>query len=128
MSGYRTEKRFAVLMEGRRRWSRAEKLAMVAEIGSGSVSAVARKHNIASSLLFRWRRELGSAVSSAASLQPAEGSFIPVALPAPTTYPDSASVHDSTIEIVLAGNRRVIVGRDFDATALKRVIAALEAL
>ena len=127
MSGYRTEKRFAVMMEGRRRWSRAEKLAMVAEIGSGSVSAVARRHSIASSLLFRWRRELGRAVASAAAPPPMEGGFIAVALPAPSVPQNSGSGGESTIEIVLGGGRRVIVGKDFDAAALKRVIAALEA-
>ena len=43
---------------------------MVAEIGGNSVSAVARKHNIAPSLLFRWKRELGS--SGPASPGPTE--------------------------------------------------------
>jgi hypothetical protein len=59
MSGYIPEKSFAVVAETRRRWTLAEKAAVVAEIAGSSVSAVARKHGIASSLVFRWRRELG---------------------------------------------------------------------
>ena len=129
MSGHSAEERYAVTMEARRRRSREEKLAIVAEIGDGSVSAVARRHNIAPSLLFRWRREFGSEV--AAGLKPAEASFIRVALPAPVARrraacdagPDSGG---GGIEIVLAGGRRVIVGRNVDAAALRQVIAILE--
>jgi transposase-like protein len=54
MSGHSEEQRFVVVAEARRRWSRPEKEAIVAELASGApVSAVARKHNIAPSLLFR---------------------------------------------------------------------------
>lgn len=114
-------------MEGRRRWSRAEKLAIVAEIGESPVSAIARKHNIASSLLFRWRRELGS--EAAATLKPAEPGFVRVALPAPASHGSTSTASvagDGSIEIVLVGGRRVIVGKDVDVIALKRVIEALE--
>jgi transposase len=102
---------------------------MVADIGTNSVSAVARKHNIAPSLLFRWKRELGSSTppSSASTEQP----FVRVALPAPVAACECASVStdrsgDSAIEIVLPGNRRVIVGKSVDAIALKRVLCILE--
>jgi transposase len=118
-----------VTADARRRWSRAEKLAMVGETGANSVSAVARKHNIAPSLLFRWKRELGSSApaSSASTEQP----FVRVALPAPVVASECASVstdraRDGAIEIVLSGNRRVIVGKSVDAIALKRVLSILE--
>ena len=129
MSGHSAEERFVVTMEGRRRWSRAEKLAIVAEVGATSVSAVARKHNIAASLLFRWRRELGS--EATASSKPTEPSFARVALSAPPANHGAVSVAaagagDGTIEIVLDGNRRVIVGKKVDVVALKQVIEVLE--
>ena len=130
MSGHGAQDRFAVTMVGRRRWSRAEKLAMVAEVGEGPLSPVARKHNIAASLLFRWRREFGAELEQAAAgTKPVEPGFVRVALPAPARL-ESSSVprtgSASAIEIVLTCGRRVIVGKDFDALALKRMIEALE--
>ena len=112
-------------MEGRRRWSRAEKLAIVAEIGDGRLSPVARKHNISPSLLFRWRRDLGAGVREGAS---SKSGFVPLALPAAASAESSSPIGSLSggIEIVLANNRRVIVGKDFDSVALKRVIEALE--
>jgi transposase len=127
MSGHITQERFAVTMEGRRRWSRAEKLAIVAEIGEGPVSPVARKHNIAASLLFRWRRELDAGAREAAGTKPREPGFVPLALPSPASAEPSATASAGCrIEIVLANNRRIVVGRDFDSAMLKRVIEALE--
>ncbi len=43
----------------RRRWSEADKAAIVAEshAGMGTVSEVARRHGLASSQLFAWRRD-----------------------------------------------------------------------
>ena len=129
MSGHSTVERFVVTADARRRWSRTEKLAIVGQIGANSVSAVARKHNIAPSLLFRWKRELGGGVpSSSASTEQA---FVRVALPAPMVASESATgsavrTRDGAIEIVLSGNRRVIVGKSVDAIALKRVLSILE--
>jgi transposase len=113
-------------MEGRRRWSRAERLAIVAEIGDGPVSPVARRHNISASLLFRWRRDLGDGTKETPKAKSSERSFVPLALPAPACAELPAPSRASGIEIVLADNRRIIVGKDFDAAALKRVIEALE--
>lgn len=129
MSGHSTEERYVITADVRRRWSRAEKLAMVGEIGANSVSAIARKHNIASSLLFRWKRELGS--SGAPSSGSTEQPFVRVALPAPVVAPECTPVssdrtRDCAIEIVLSDNRRVIVGKSVDASALKRVLSILE--
>jgi len=44
--------------ERRRRWTAAEKLAIVEEtlLPGESVSAVARRHGVAANLLYRWRR------------------------------------------------------------------------
>ena len=48
-----------VVIETRRRWSGEERRRAVEETLSLPVSAVARKHGIAKSLLFRWRKEAG---------------------------------------------------------------------
>ena len=129
MSGHSTVERYVITADARRRWSRAEKLAMVAEIGGNSVSAIARKHNIAPSLLFRWKRELGS--TGPTSPGPTEQPLVRVALPAPVAGPEGTAVtvdrvRDGAIEIVLSGNRRVIVGKSVDAIALRRVLCILE--
>ena len=105
----------------RRRWSEEEKLAIVEESKTTPVARVAKKHGIAVSLLFRWRKLQGIRVRRPAS-QPSNG-FIRLALPAPVD--DCHRGH--IIEIVLESGHRVIVGQDVDAAALKRVIAALEA-
>ena len=98
MSGYDQDNSFVVVAETQRRWSRAEKLALVAETAGASVSAVARKHGIASSLVLRWRRGLAGGVKM---WNPGAGTaFVPVALLAP---PVSTAVAGSgMIEIELA--------------------------
>jgi len=125
MSGYDQDNSFVVVAETRRRWSRAEKLAVVAETAGASVSAVARKHGIASSLVFRWRRGLGGGVKMS---KPGAGTaFIPVALPAPVVAPVTAAVPGGgVIEIELVGGCRVRVDASVDLNALKRVITVLE--
>jgi transposase len=131
MSGHSAEERFVIVADTRRRRSRAEREAIVAELlASGkSVSAVARKHNLAPSLLFRWRREFGAKV--AASKNGPGRSFVPIVLPAPASMHEAAIASkggsSAAIEIVLSSGRRVIVGKDVDVGALKRIIEALEA-
>lgn len=119
-----------IVADARRRWTRAQKQAIVAECEGGkvSVSAVARKHNIAPNLLFRWRRELGAAKAPAAS----KPEFVPVALPALSVPPALRSAEGSStdkgglIEIELAGGRRLRIDGSVDKVALRRVIEVLE--
>jgi transposase len=84
MSGDRTSPKFEVIASTRRRWRREQKLAILAEVDApgGSVSEVARRHALHTSLLFRWRRELNWRRPSA-SASPAQ-SFVPVRLPPPS--------------------------------------------
>ena len=102
--------------------------AIVAELNStgGTVSAVARKHNLAASLLFRWRREFGA--KNAAGKAEAVRSFVPVTLRTPIAEPGPpyGSVASGAIEIVPVNGCRVIVTADVDVSALMRVIQALE--
>jgi transposase len=110
----------------RRRWRREQKLAILAEVDApgGSVSEVARRHALHTSLLFRWRRELAKR-TRAASVSP-EQSFLPVRLPPPSVPLAQAAARSGIIEVVLAGGRMLRVGADVDTGVLVRVIEALE--
>jgi transposase len=144
MSGDGFSRRYTVVAETRRRWSEAEKQVIVAEAArpDANISAVARRHGIKPSLLFRWRRMARTAPGSAS-----ETAFIPVTLalppagaeppapeairsPADTPPPFSseATQHhaDSRIEIELGNGRLVRVGVGVDAGALKRILDILD--
>jgi transposase len=135
MSGYNDEKQF-VVAEARRQWSRAERERIVAETESASVSSVARKHGVATSLLFRWRRDAGC--SGKGKKPKAAAAFVPVSSPpaslravASPLTPSSSCLPEgggrSMIEIILSCGHRLRVDGSVDGAALKRVIAALEA-
>lgn len=127
ISGHGAEERFVVTAEARRRWSRDEKLAIVGEIAGSTVCAVARRHNIAPSLLFRWKRELGGVPVSAHS----EVEFVRVALPAQIVGPDgdaeaTQEAADGKIEIALPHGRRVVVGKGADIAMVRQILAMLD--
>jgi transposase len=121
ISGDRSGDEYTVVADTRRRWSAAEKVVIVAE-ASGScanISAVARRHGINPSLLFRWRKALAGPDIP----QPA---FVPIALPAPIPPAPIAPAKLDTLDILLAGGRTVRVRVDIDPTALVRIVSALE--
>jgi transposase len=127
MSGYSQEKSFAVVAETRRKWSAAERKQIVAETEASSVSSVARKHGVATSLVFRWRREAG--IASKRSGRKTAAVFVPVALPAPLAATTSAlaqGIDRGVIEIELAGGRRLRVSGPVETEVLRHVIAVLE--
>ena len=136
MSGDRTWGRFDVVAQTRRRWSIVEKRLIVAEaVRSGrSLSAVARRHRIAPSLLFRWKQQLGSE----AGAEPASPTFVPVvmaptsAAPAiaqpslqPSPRPDNGA--EDRVEIELPNGRKLRFAALLDADRLRRLLAVLEA-
>ncbi|WP_165491064.1 IS66-like element accessory protein TnpA [Lichenihabitans psoromatis] len=96
---------------------------MVTEAGEpgATVSMVARRHGIHSSLLFRWRRN-ARAGERAVTSSSAPPSFMPVALPAPVDLPRHTS---GTIKIDLAGGHRLRVEGPVDLIVLRSVIDAL---
>jgi transposase len=122
MSGHMTK---VFVADARRRWSEEEKQAIIEESKTNPVARVAKKHGVATSLLFRWRKMQGIRVRNAPPRSTNEQSFVRVALPAPLAAA-SGNPSQGGIEIVLCGNRRVIVGNDVDVNTLKRVIEALE--
>ena len=121
----------------RRRWSEAQKRQIVAETHEPGVSVpmVAQRYNLNANQIFRWRRLFRELERAGGA-----GRFVPVVVEAApgqevgkTTMPpppESVVVEGSSatgrMEIVLAGDRRVIVDRAVDSSALSRAISVLE--
>jgi transposase len=114
--------------ERRRRWSLQDKLRIVDEtLQPGvTVSEVARRHGLAPSVVFTWRR-----LAREGRLGDAGPTFVPVEIapvPVQTTPVGSSPRRIGLIEIVLGRGRRIRVDRDVDAEALRRVLQVMESL
>ena len=108
-------------VERRRRWSRAEKERLVAAaIEPGAVaSEVARAAGIATSQLFRWRRQLCGPAPSAPA-------FSPVAVvPGPEASGAVAAVSDHAIEVEFASGGRMRITGSVDGAMVSALIKAL---
>jgi transposase len=121
-------------VERRRRWSLAEKERLVAaSLEPGvSVSEVARAAGLHVSQLFRWRKQLCIRLEPpATATEPlVEPKLVPVTI-VPMTATDTPPPRrrrrrSGMIEIEVSGGRRVRVGGDVDAEALRRVLDVLE--
>ena len=120
-------------VERRRRWSRDEKARIVEEtLAPGAVvSEVARRHGVAQSVLFTWRR----LARTAARPSERNGSILlPVEIDATAPLSDAARPsrpatsgrrRPGVIEIELGSGNRVRVDNDVDADALRRVLSVL---
>lgn len=108
---------------GRRVFSREQKRAIVAEAShiGVNVSAVARRHGIKPSLLFRWRRDF-----AASAPKPPTGRFLAVSIESPPATEPAPSAKPAMIEIELAFGRKLRVASDIDVAELQRIIVALE--
>jgi transposase len=115
--------RHVVVAGTRRSWSADEKRAILAEARASTttISAVARRHGLHTSLLFRWRRD---ARNEEQAPPPAPPTFVPLGLPAPPTAP-VAGAASGAIEIEVAGGHRVRVEPGADPVMLRSVITAL---
>jgi transposase len=125
--------RLEVISSGaRRRWTEDEKRRIVAESFDGlrRVSATARRYGLSPSQLFTWRRQIGAA-SPAAEIA---ATFLPAFIECKPVGIDNGSSEESKpaptaagrMEIRLANGGRVIVGPDFDAVVLARLLDVLE--
>jgi transposase len=126
MSGHISSDKI-IVVETRRRWSDEERQRALDDTMTASVSAVARKHGMAKSLLFRWRKEAGLT----GKRRHVEG-FVPVRIAAPPaiSLPQlsaAASVtHEAgSIEIELVGGTKLRVSGTVRPESLRQVIAAL---
>ena len=114
----------------RRVWSAEEKQRIVAETyePGGSVSVVARRHDLNANMVFTWRREAektaARACDGALTFIPAKIDAAPCVASAPIASAPTGRP-EGRIEIALAGGDRVIVGADVDAAALARVVKVL---
>ena len=114
--------------ERRRRWSLQDKLQIAEETLQPGVTVtdVARRHGLAPSVVFTWRRlaregrlgDVGPAFMPV-EITPVPGQTSPIASPAQRT---------GLIEIVLGRGRRIRVDREVDAEALRRVLQVMESL
>jgi len=109
----------------RRSWSREQKQAILAEARNPAttISAVARRHGVQPSLLFRWRRDAFDEERAAAL--PPQPAFVPFSLPSPTNTVSRDRVPTWVIEIELAGGHRLRVDASIDVAVLRSVIEAL---
>jgi transposase len=117
-------------VERRRRWSNDEKARIVEEtLAPGAkVADVARRNDVAASVLFTWRRKARVPLTAVAPFVPVNLVEEPVA-PGPTARQAKGRAGRRTrglIEIDLGGGRRLKVDADVDADALARVLDVLD--
>lgn len=108
----------------RRRWTDAEKIRIVEESLAGPrlASLTARRHGLSPCLLFSWRKayregRLGGGLP---------GGFVPAVIVAEALPSEGSEATGSRMEVVAANGRRIVVGRDFDGAALRRLLAVVE--
>ena len=112
--------------ERRRRWSDEEKARLVAEtmVPGAVVAHVARRHGVAESCLYAWRRQAGAfaAPMSMATLIPVVTGTVPAAPEPPLV---TAPVCAPRAVVTFADGVRLDVGADYPADALAILIATL---
>ena len=119
--------------ERRRRWSYDEKVRLIEETlqAGETVCGVARRHGLAQSLLFTWRRQAragrlgGEVVPALVPVEITSAPPAPTCAPQPPSTPPAQRARAGIIEIELGGGCRVRVDREVDAEALQRVLELL---
>lgn len=108
-------------VERRRRWSRADKERLVAAaIEPGAVaSEVARAAGVATSQLFRWRRQFCGPVPSTSTFSPV--SVVPEPEPSVSAAPTSSSA----LEVEFATGGRMRITGSVDGAMVSALIKAL---
>ncbi len=110
-------------MAGRRRsWTLEQKLAIVSEAeGCDNLTELARRHDIRTSQLYTWRRELRYALEAAGAANAfVEPRFVPVV----ADRDESPRRHDMAIEVEVDG-ALVRISRTAEARQITAVVQAL---
>ncbi|CAH2605723.1 transposase (plasmid) [Rhodovastum atsumiense] len=133
-------------VERRRKWTEAEKAALLAEVEAegGRVSVVARRHRVSESVLYAWRAARKAVATASAEGGGAPLAFVPVGvvgraddggpalLAAPqAARPDRPAQHVAPervgmIEVELPGGARLRMDAFVNEKALRRVLQALK--
>lgn len=115
-------------VERRRRWSDDDKARILEEtlVPGATVSEVARRNDIAASVVFTWRRKARVSRPAAVAFVPMTVVEPPAPVPAIAPPPRMSRRSRGSIEIELGSGRCVKVDADVDADALSRVLDVLE--
>ncbi|NTJ51485.1 transposase [Agrobacterium rhizogenes] len=117
--------------ERQRRWSTELKLSILQEAFSadGSVSDVARRHDVLPQQIYAWRKKfLASDLGS-----PQKASLVPVSIIGPSENPSNGSKRSTVgsrckdVEIVLKNGRLLRIAAELDLGVLASLIACVEA-
>lgn len=114
-----------------RRWSTEQKLSILQEAFSadGSVSDVARRHDVLPQQIYAWRKKF----SPPKLKSPETVSFIPVSLIGASESPSDGATRSSLrsrrkdVEIVLRNGRLLRIAADMDLEVLSSLVACVEA-
>ncbi|WP_309694852.1 IS66-like element accessory protein TnpA [Sphingomonas sp. SORGH_AS_0870] len=113
-------------VSGRRQWSDAEKLEILAEVyrPGGRVCDVIARREVSSSLIYTWRKQLRE--GTLAGVAPSLPVFAKVQIAEPILpAPQTAACSTGLILIELPSGVRVSVDAGVDAGALTRVLSML---
>ncbi|MEJ0072204.1 MAG: transposase [Pseudomonadota bacterium] len=131
-------------VERRRKWTAAEKAALLAEVEAegGKVAAVARRHRMSESLLYNWRAAWKAAEAAAHARESL--SFVPIGMldrvqdeaaappcadPEPhavTSMSRGSDARAGMIEIELPTGARLRVDGEVNEKSLRRVLQAMK--
>lgn len=114
----------------RRRWTTEEKIALLlqAERHGSTISSVGQAHGISTSVLFRWRDQLGMGKEKPAVIMPvrvAEGRDR-TSSGAPSLLADLLPRPEGMVEVALADGRLVFAPEGSDPEAVQREVTARE--
>jgi transposase len=118
-------------MEPRRKWSAADKAALLAEVDAegGRVTLVARRHRISESLLYNWRAARKAAVAAANGIEPPEFLQLGVVGQPGSDRPAVSTISGaSMIEVDLPNGVRFRVDASVSEKALARVLRAMKGM
>lgn len=131
----------AEIITRRRKWSPAQKAALLDEVESegGKVAVVARRHGVSESLLYNWRSAWKAAACAVSASEPVD--FVPLGIvseggglrrpklgppePERSPPPQASEGGAGTIEIAMPNGVRICVDGLVNEKALSRVLRAM---